>query len=139
MEAYLAQFADCPGWNTALRLILRDGPPTGRLEDNRRLAHAAASRSPLMALLPPVVLGGDGLPRYRFTSDAGAEFLLLQVEEVALAVRGPMLVEVLRRIWKTFGPIGEDELVDFLADAQHVERPVATSVAQAFLHFWRLD
>lgn len=57
-------------WHETVRRVLSSGPPSGDFDRNRELALELEVASPLAAFLPPVRLGGDGMPRFTATTEA---------------------------------------------------------------------
>lgn len=139
-EAYVQEFLKQPSWQDALRLLITNAPPTGKLESNRAVAGKLARIAPSVAKLPMTLMGTDGLPRLSAARDEDlAELRLIRVELYQLQVMHSFVTEILHRIGAKWGPIVTDELATFLGDAVHVDRPVAATLARAFNRYFQGD
>jgi hypothetical protein len=116
VEEYIDSLIGDTWWESVSR-VLSQGPPTGDVNRNRRLAADLAKDHPLQALFPKVRLGGDGLPRYSPTSDEdGTDDQLADVEAMGLRFHGALLAEALRRAGVQHSP-SHDEVAEALVGA----------------------
>lgn len=139
VEQFLAHFTVQPGWMEALAVVIGIGPPSGKVDDNRRSAAVAKAASPLMASIPQKRVGGDGLPRYVARSeDEKDEYRLAEQESMRLKIWAGLIFEALYRIEEKWHP-QSDDLAAFLGANHHVQPAVAASLARAFRHFFDGD
>lgn len=140
IEAFLAEFTSFESWRDALIYFGLQGPPSGAYEENRRAVDRAKRDAPLSAEVPRVKLGGDGLPRYRPTSeDEILDLQLADQEVLRLQVTAPLLVEALERFKETYGPPSQDELKEFFLGLPAVHAGYAHVLASGFWRFWNDD
>ncbi|WP_138443016.1 DUF4209 domain-containing protein [Sinomonas susongensis] len=136
VEGYLDHITGASSWHDALRLLI-SAPPSGNVDSNRSAVAEGMSLAPLRALFPKVRLGGDGLPRYTASSeDEKIEWQLAEIEIRLAHVQAPLIAEALRRIWRKWGPIPENDLASFLSKNSHVQQALGRALARDFLrHF----
>jgi hypothetical protein len=139
-DAWLAPVVDADSWQEALAAFARFGPVSGPAEDNLRAVAENARRFPLGNLFPPVLLGGDGLPRFTATNEEqSAELALAQHEGLHININGGLVAEALVRIMERFGIPDEGELGAYFSRNPGVAPSLGAALARAFVRFWAGD
>lgn len=137
IKKYIDLYLDAASWDEALERFVFLQAPTGDVEENRATVEEHRREFVLQSLLPPVLLGGDGLPRYRASDDEGIfKIQLAQQEGFQLSFWSNLAVDVLRRVPERFGRPGADELEGWLREREHVTAGIARSVRRALECFW---
>jgi hypothetical protein len=132
VEATIEQYAGASNWHEALHRLLASEPPSGRVEQNRAFTADLVNEHPLLTLFPVTKIGQDGLPRHTAGSDEEkAAHRLAETELQRLQMLGGIYVAILERIWERFGPIGDDDLIQFLAQNSHVSHELAAAIARS--------
>jgi hypothetical protein len=140
LERFLNGFTASPEWRDGMRFFLRTDCPTGELSELRQQAQDIARLAVLRSVIPTTILGADGLPRWTAQSAEDRE-----AETVATCARiraesqGQLLAQGLVRLAERYGTPGEAALAAFLSENGQSDSVLATSLARAFLHFWRGD
>jgi hypothetical protein len=139
IEKAVDQIVQVESWQDALRR-LSAVPPSGDVGANRAHVDDLMQAHPLRSLFPEEVLGGDGLPRIRVTSDGDKrEKRLVERELLSLQLHALVLHEALVQIWDKWGPISTEEFASFLGARDHVRPELADALARAFLRFFNGD
>ena len=121
---------------TVLQVLLLAGPPSGRLAKNRTLQGELAEEFPLSQLLPPVRLGGDGLPRFSPKDDAEQrDDALVSIEVQHIQTLGSLSVEALARGLSRHGAPSDDEMVELLRASAGCDEAGALALARAVRRF----
>lgn len=137
VERYLAQFVEPDDWQGALDGFSRHPPPTGNYEENLRLADQIDATAPLQAIIPRVRFGGDGLPRWRPTTEEDQQdSRLAQQEELHALVLGGLLAQGLHRIGDHYPRPNRDELVSYFSARSTLAPGTAEQLAAAIDLFW---
>jgi hypothetical protein len=137
VEGMLRGYTSGPDWHDGMDCFLTSECPTGDIADLR--ATAAATRSPLSQMLPPVLVSG-GLPKA--TADTAQEF---EKHEMSFAARvqaenmGRFMAAGLDRIAERYGVPEEGDLVTYLVSRGGGDAALARSVAKALRHYWNRD
>jgi hypothetical protein len=140
VEAYLQQFVGAPTWADALDGFIHHPPTTGTIAETQQLALAGDQAGPLQAVLPHVLIGGDGLPRWRPKSDAEREDShLARYETLRFQISSGLLAMGLDRIAEHYSPIAKRQLVDYFASRQNVTKATPELMAEAFTSYWSGD
>ncbi|MDQ4142679.1 MAG: DUF4209 domain-containing protein [Actinomycetota bacterium] len=136
IEAFLSQFTDFDDWRHAINYISVVVPPTGSVQENRLALERAKIDAPLSHLMPHVMIGSDGLPRFRPHSDeAQVDQELASQERFRLQIMGPLLAESLRRILEKFANVTEEEFKTYFESLPHVTPEMARKLTLALLRF----
>ena len=139
IERWLQPITDAEGWQIALAEFARFGPFTGDVDHNRQLRDQVETDFPLSQLLPPVQLGGDGLPRYQPASEEDRrDYQLAKIEIRQLQLYSRVVLEALVRVANKGLPSLE-ELVEHFTSNPTVPRDLASAMGRAFLRFWAGD
>jgi len=139
IEQGVQEILKVESWQDALRK-LSSHPPSGDATVNHASVHELMQAHPIASLFPEEVLGGDGLPRIRVTTDEEKrEKRLVERELLSMQLDALVLHEALVQIWNKWGPISEDELAAFLGAREHVRPELAAALARAFLRFFNGD
>lgn len=137
VEAYLFQFTEPASWQAALDLFSTHPPLTGNFEVNRKTIIEIEQFAPLQAITPRVILGGDGLPRWRAHSEEEREDERLARHEVRLAqVQGALLAEGFRRMGAHYQRPTRDELAAHIRTRPTLASGTAEQLATAIDLFW---
>jgi hypothetical protein len=139
VEEYLSRFTNATGWREAfLRLI--QSPPSGNVAENREHELELARSAPLTRLLPRVLVGGDGLPRFTAsTEEERREAALVNSEMLRASISSMLLAQAIERIWEKWGPIPENDLAAFLGERGHVKESTARGLARDFGRYFAGD
>jgi hypothetical protein len=139
IERWLQPITDASTWQIALVEFARFGPITGDVDNNRQLRDRTETDFPLSQLLPPVQLGGDGLPRYQPTSEEDRrDYQLVKIEVRQLQLYSTVVLEALVRVAHNALP-SLDELEEHFRSNSTVPRDLASAIGRAFLRFWAGD
>jgi Domain of unknown function (DUF4209) len=140
VERFLNGFTASPEWRDALRFFLDTDCPTGEVEGLRQQARDVAQFAVLRSVIPTTILGADGLPRWTAQSaeDREAE-MMATCARIRAESQGQLLAQGLLRFAERYGTPDEPALVAFLSENGQSDSVLATSLARAFLHFWRRD
>lgn len=139
IERWLQPISDAETWQVALTEFAGLGPGTGDVERNRQMRDQAERDFPLSQLLPPVQLGGDGLPRYRPGDEEDKrDYHLVKIEVRQLQLYSTIVHEALTRVVNKELPSLE-ELIEFFATKVTISRNLAAAIGRAFLRFWAGD
>lgn len=137
IEKYIDAYLDVDSWDEAFERFAFLQPPTGDVDENRATVEEHRREFVLQSLLPPVLLGGDGLPRYRATDDEEIfEIQLAQQEGFRLSFWSNLAVDVLGQIPERFGRPEPDELEGWLRGREHVSAGIARSIRRTLEYFW---
>lgn len=140
VERYMASFTEQTSWEDALLLMLAHGPPSGFTSANRQQAEELARAAPILAVVPHVEVGGDGLPRFTASTEEEKRMQRLVRYEMQRAQFGAVfLPEAFDRIWQKWGPLSAEELAAFLGSGEHVAVELAAALARDFLRFFNGD
>ena len=140
VEEYLRQFTDAPSWKEALEGFAHHPPVTGTIDETRRVADAADKAGPFQAIIPPVVVGGDGLPRWRPETDQERQDArLARHETLRLQLASGLLALGLERIADTYGVPDRASLVTQLSSRPNLTSGTSDILADSFLAFWSKD
>lgn len=139
IEKGVQDILDVESWQDALRK-LSSHPPSGNAAANRARVDDLMKAHPIRSLFPEEVLGGDGLPRIRVTTEEEKrEKRLVEHEALSMQLDALVLHEALVQTWKKWGPISAQELAAFLGARDHVRPELADALARAFLRFFNGD
>jgi hypothetical protein len=139
IEKGVREILEVESWQDALRK-LSSHPPSGDATVNHAGVQELMQAHPIASLFPEEVLGGDGLPRIRVTTDEEKrEKRLVERELLSMQLDALVLNEALVQIWNKWGPISEEELAAFLGAREHVRPELAAALARAFLRFFNGD
>jgi hypothetical protein len=139
IEAGVHEILDVGSWQDALRK-LSSHPPSGDTAVNRAHVDDLMKAHPIRSLFPEEVVGGDGLPRIRITTEEDKrEKRMVEKELVSIQLDALVLHEALVQIWKKWGPISTEDLATFLGAHDHVRPELADALARAFLRFFNGD
>ena len=140
VERFLHGFTASPEWRDGLRFFLRTDCPTGELAGLRQQAQDIARFAVLSSVIPTTILGADGLPRWTAQSaeDRDAE-RMATCARVRAESQGQLLAQGLVRFAEHYGTPDRAVLAAFLSENGQSDSVLATSLARAFLHFWRGD
>jgi Domain of unknown function (DUF4209) len=126
-------------WQEALDSWLASVSPTGDPDENDLSVRRLAAASGLRRLLPTVLLGADGLPRWLARSEQDElNSDLAWTEKYHIAIRGRMLADALDRVGAV-APPDPDELALHLSDRGAGRLPLAAAAARAFGRYWDGD
>jgi hypothetical protein len=139
IEAGVHEILDVGSWQDAFRK-LSSHPPSGDAAANRVYVDDLMKSHPIRSLFPEEVLGGDGLPRIRVTTEEDKhEKRVVEKELLSIQLDALVLHEALEQIWKKWGPISAEDLAMFLGARDHVRPELADALARAFLRFFNGD
>lgn len=137
IEAYIEAYLDAEDWKQALIRFAHLRPPCGHIDENKQSVREQNEEFPLQALMNPVLMGSDGLPRFQATTDEERfDLQLSQQEQLRLSFWAAYAVETLRRLEERFGRPDIDELEEWLQERPHVSPGVARSLRRALHFFW---
>lgn len=140
IERFLDGFTASPEWRDGLRFFLHTDCPTGELAALKQQAQDIARVAILRSVIPTTILGADGLPRWTAQSAEDRE-----AERIATCARiraesqAQLLAQGLHRLAERYGTPDEASVAAFLSRNGQSDSVLATSLARAFLHFWRGD
>ncbi|MBA3401328.1 MAG: DUF4209 domain-containing protein [Actinobacteria bacterium] len=99
-----------------------------------------ASAAPILAIVPHVEVGGDGLPRFTASTEPEKrEHRLVRYEMQRAQLTAVFLPEVFERVWAKWGPLSVEELATFFGSGDHVAADLAEAVGRDFLRFFNGD
>ncbi|MDX8052853.1 DUF4209 domain-containing protein [Lentzea sp. BCCO 10_0798] len=140
IELLIQPVTSAPSWRDALDEFARFGPISGDRSTNEARVQQQAQDFPLQAMLPPELLGGDGLPRfYADTPERQFDVALSKIESQQIKIYGAFLAEALHRIARTHGIPTEADLTDFFLSRKTVSEVIAGALARAHIRFWTGD
>jgi len=140
IDAWIDQLIDCETWQEAFERLLAQGPPSGRVEENHKFVEDIPRISPLVDIMPTMLLTGEGLPKITAeTPEERSAHHLADVELRRIQMVTPFIVEVLERIHRKWGPIDAADLRAFFGRAVHVTDPVAGALARAVGRYFNGD
>jgi hypothetical protein len=139
IEAGVQEILDVGSWQDAFRK-LSSHPPSGNAAANRVHVDDLMKSHPIRSLFPEEVIGGDGLPRIRVTTEEDKrEKRMVEQELLSIQIEALVLHEALMQIWQKWGPISAEDLAVFLGARDHVRPELADALARAFLRFFNGD
>jgi hypothetical protein len=139
IERWLQPITDAETWQVALAEFARFGPITGDVDDNRQQRDRLEGEFPLSQLLPPVQIGGDGLPRYKPGSEEDRrDYQLVKIEIRHLQLCSVIVLEALNRVVRKGLP-SLTELTEYFSANPTVPPGLAAAIGRAFLRFWAGD
>jgi len=139
LDTILGPVTNAPTWQEAMLRFGRSGPVSGQLDLNRRTVEEMGQQFVFTRLMPQVLLGGDGLPRFSAVSEEErAEYALSRHECLYINMYSHVVLEALIRIRHRYGLRTEDELADYFAGPA-VPPDLARAIARAYLRFWMGD
>lgn len=140
VERFLNGFTASLEWRDGMRFFLNTDCPTGELAQLRQQAQDLARVAPLVSVIPAGLLGSDGLPRWTAQSPEDQEAgRMATCARVRAELQGQFLAQGLHRLAENCGTPDEASLAAFLSWNGQADNVLATSLARAFLHFWRGD
>lgn len=140
IELLIQPITSAPSWRDALDVFAHFGPISGDKATNESLVQQQAQDFPLQAMLPPELLGGDGLPRfYADTPERQFDVALSKVESQQIKIHGAFLGEALHRVARTHGIPSEADLTEFFLSRTTVSDATAGALTRAHIRFWLGD
>lgn len=126
-------------WQDALDSWLASGSPTGDPDANDREVRRLVAVGGLRRLLPTVLLGADGLPRWHARGEQDElDSDLAWTEKHHISFRGRMLADALDRVG-ALGRPDPDDLALHLSDRGAGHLPLAAATARALIRYWDGD
>lgn len=139
IAAYLAPFTEAGSVRELLVALISHPPATGDVRKNRADLEKARIEFPLQYLFPRVKLGGDGLPRWRATTDDEKEDGdLAHHEDLNFQILSDLIARGLWLGGERLQPSKED-VEQFLREMPNIPDSAARLLASAFIAFWQED
>ena len=138
VEKYLGQFTMFEDWKEAVVFWATSfPPPTGDVEETRAQVERNAKEFVLQALLPKVMMGGDGLPRYRPTTEEEIQDAKLSEHE-NLWLQGGIRLEVgaLDRILIHYGRPATGDVYEWCDSFSWFDEEEARAFTKALDHYF---
>lgn len=137
VQSALASIRQAETWQQALEAFAIWGPISGCTDENLERVRESARMAPLQAILPVEKLGGDGLPRFRATSDVEREaYQLAKWEQEFIEAWCPWVADAVRHIAEVHGVPDLGELTNFISRRGWLDEDDAASIARSFHRFW---
>lgn len=114
-------------------------PPTGQTDENRTEVENLKTQAPLFSMIPRVIIGGDGLPRWQPQNDEERELQQLSyVETFKMQLSAPLYGNALHAIGSIHKPSRED-LQEFFSEQTVITPDVSRVLADALVRYWAED
>lgn len=140
LERLLRPITEATTWQDALTAFSMLGPIIGDHAANQRAVNERASQFVFSQLFPPMLLGGDNLPRYQPESeDELHDYRVARDEVLAMQLHGGIVLEALVRIIATNPLPSLHDLATHFLTAPHIDTQLATAIGRSFQRFWAGD
>ncbi|MBE8519414.1 DUF4209 domain-containing protein [Amycolatopsis sp. H6(2020)] len=130
-------------WRVCLQRFSHGGigvPPSGLTDENRAQVDVLKQQAPLFSMIPRVMLGGDGLPRWRPQNDDERELQKLAfVESFNMNFTAPIFAQALVEIGNNHSPSREELQDFFVAENPSISTEIARVLADCLLRYWSGD
>ncbi|WP_158641431.1 DUF4209 domain-containing protein [Amycolatopsis eburnea] len=130
-------------WRVCLQRFTHGGigvPPSGLTDENRARVEVLKQQAPLFSMTPRVMLGGDGLPRWRPQDDDERELQKLAfVESTTMDFTAPIFAQALVEIGTNHSPSREELQDFFVAQNPSISAEIARVLADCLLRYWSGD
>jgi hypothetical protein len=125
-------------WLDAAMRIVGAGPPSGDFDTNKRNAESNAEEFSLSGILPPKMLGGDGIPRYEPTTDhERADARIIELEVLTLTYTTSVVFgTALDQAGERFGAPDTNGIIDAF---EHLSRGTCLAIARALHRYYDGD
>jgi hypothetical protein len=142
IDQWVGQFTAGGDWRSCVaRMSMGENgmPPSGSTEMNRVCVAEIKKDAVLYSMLPGVLIGGDGLPRWQPQTDEDQEQQrLCDVETSRMQMTAPLYATALQEIGRLHNPSLE-EVEEFFADRPLLPAGTPRVLADALLRYWSKD
>lgn len=139
IEEFIKYFINVDSWVNSLARFGYHGPPSGKFEENQKLAERIQKKAPLQFLISQVVLDENNAPlRFGKSIEDNRDLTIIRQETLGISLFGLYAPEILTKIKEKHGRITLNQLVKIFTTPL-ITAEDAKIIAQGIIWFYRKE